>query len=72
MAHRYLEDKHQGFGSAITSVNKAIEGKVVDAVGQGVWDEAAAVASDVSIDETLQIALQWCDMQMTPAETGAS
>jgi len=71
VAHRELEDKTQALGPMVNSDIAAIENQIVDSIEPGLRDELAAAAGEMPFGETLELALQWCDMQMTSTGTGS-
>jgi predicted ATPase/DNA-binding SARP family transcriptional activator len=71
VAHRELDGKTQVLSPMITNDIEAIEGQIVDSIEPGLRDEIAGEVGDLPLDETLEHALRWCDMQMTSAGAGS-
>ncbi|MCZ6662376.1 MAG: BTAD domain-containing putative transcriptional regulator [Actinobacteria bacterium] len=71
VAHRELDGKTQALGPMINNDIEAIESQIVDSIEPGLRDEIAGEVGDLPLDETLELALQWCDMQMTSAGAGS-
>jgi predicted ATPase/DNA-binding SARP family transcriptional activator len=71
VAHRELEDKTEALGPMTNNDIAAIESQIADSIEPGLRDELAAAAGEMPLDETLELALQWCDMQTTSTGTDA-
>lgn len=72
VAHRELDGKTEALGPMINSDIEAIEKKVVDSFEPGLREEIAGSAGDMPLDETLELALQWCETQMTSTGTAVN
>ncbi len=71
VAHRELDGKTQALPPMITNDIEAIEGQIVDSIEPDLREEIAGEVGDLPLDETLELALRWCDMQMTSAGAGS-
>lgn len=71
VAHRELDGKTQALGPMINNDIEAIESQIVDSIEPGLREEIAGEVAELPLDETLELALQWCDMQMTSAGAGS-
>lgn len=71
VARRELNDNIQILGPRLNRDIEAIESQIVDSIEPGLRDEIAGEVGDLPLDETLKLALQWCDMQMTSAGAGS-
>jgi tetratricopeptide (TPR) repeat protein len=72
VAHRELDGKTEVLGPMVNSDIEAIESQIVDAIESGLREEIAADVRDVSLDETLELALRWCEIQTTSTGTSDS
>ncbi len=71
VAHRELENKTELLGPLLNNDIEAIDSQIVDSIEPGLREEIAAQMGDMGLDETLELALQRCDKQMTPTGTGS-
>ena len=70
VGHRELDGKEEVLGPMISNDIKAIESQIVDSIEPRLRNEIATSASDMPLDEALELALQWCETQLTTTGTG--